>query len=231
MKRLRLGLLQCDTVRPALSARHGDYPALYARLLGDEVDWTVFHVVNGPVPDEPALCDGWLVSGSRHGAYEGHDWIPPLEALIRRIHGTRPLVGICFGHQIIAQALGGRVEKFAGGWSVGRRSYGGSFGTVCLNAWHQDQVTVPPKGAETILSNEFTAHAGLQLGPSTLTLQPHPEFSPGFIADIITEVGVGRIPEALLDMARAQLTSPVDNAAVGNRLAAFFREHTPCTTG
>ena len=221
-----IGLLQCGTISEAIAERHGDYPQLYAQLLGPGFDWRVFRVFEGDVPDDPQLCDGWLVSGSRHGAYEGHDWISPLEQLIRAIHGRRPLVGICFGHQIVAQALGGQVEKFDGGWSVGRRAYDWRGETVHLNAWHQDQVIRPPEGFETILSNDFTTHAGLSCG-KTLTIQPHPEFDAGFIGDMIPHVGRGAVPEEMLAEAEAHLSQPTDNATTGDRLASFFRDSAP----
>ncbi len=222
---MRLGLLQCGVMRDALTDRHGDYPRLYADLLGPGFEWHVHRCFEGDVPDDPDLHDGWLVSGSRFGAYEDHDWIPPLEALLRRIHGRRPLVGICFGHQIVAQALGGRVEKYAGGWAVGRRAYDWEGERVHLNAWHQDQVVAAPPGAVTVASNEFTAHAGFRIGETTLTLQPHPEFSRDCIADMIPAVGQGTVPDALLDAARGDLDHPVDGAATGRRLAAFLRAH------
>lgn len=221
-----IGLLQCGATPEALSAQYGDYPQLYAQLLGPGFDWRVFRVFEGDVPDDPALCDGWLVSGSRHGAYEGHDWIAPLERLIRDIHGRRPLVGICFGHQIVAQAMGGQVEKFDGGWSVGRRAYDWQGEIVHLNAWHQDQVIRPPEGFETILSNDFTAHAGLSCG-KTLTIQPHPEFGAEYIAGLIDLVGRGRVDDALVAAAEADLSQPTDNAMTGDRLASFFRDNSP----
>ncbi len=220
---MRMGLLQCGAVPEPLRARHGDYPDLYSRLLGPGFEWQVFRAFEGDVPDDPGVCDGWLVSGSRFGAYENHDWVSPLEDLLRAIQGDRPLVGICFGHQIIAQALGGRVEKFDGGWAVGRRAYDWNGDSVYLNAWHQDQVVAPPDAAETIAWNGFTAHAGFRIGPRTLTIQPHPEFSAGYIADMICRVAPGKVPGDLLEAARRDLARPIDNAATGRRLAAFLR--------
>ena len=97
--------------------------------------------MDGELPDSAADADGWLLTGSRHGAYEDLPWIPPLEDFIREIHaGGRPMVGICFGHQIIAKALGGKVEKYDGGWAVlGHQDYTFSDGVnMRLNAWHQE---------------------------------------------------------------------------------------------
>ncbi|WP_245897664.1 type 1 glutamine amidotransferase [Palleronia abyssalis] len=213
-------------MRPSLIDRHGNYPQLYAQLLGNGFEWQVFRVFEGDVPDDPTLCDGWLVSGSRFGAYEDHDWIGPLERLIRAIHGTRPMVGICFGHQIIAQALGGEVGKFGRGWAVGRRAYDWQGKTVHLNAWHQDQVIHPPEGFATVMTNEFTKYAGLSCG-KTLTIQPHPEFRNDLIGDMIPAVGEGIVPDDVLSDARENLSEPTDAAMTGAHLAAFFRENAP----
>ncbi|SEN46188.1 GMP synthase-Glutamine amidotransferase [Palleronia salina] len=223
---MHLGLLQCGPTAPALDDRHGGYPELYAALIGPGFDWTTWRVFDGDFPDGPDAAEGWLVSGSKFGAYEDHDWIAPLERLIRGIHDSgRPLVGICFGHQVVAQALGGRVEKFAGGWAVGRQTYTLEGDTVHLNAWHQDQVTQLPPGAEVIATNDFARTAGLRIGPATLTLQPHPEFGRDYVADLIDARGRGVVPEPLLDGARDGLGQPVDNARIGAWLADFYRAH------
>ncbi|PZX18298.1 GMP synthase-like glutamine amidotransferase [Palleronia aestuarii] len=222
---MHLGLLQCGATPEALDPVHGSYPALYGRLLGTGFEWTTWRVFDDEWPDGPGDAEGWLVSGSRHGAYEDHAWIAPLEALLRDIAASgRPLVGICFGHQIVAQALGGRVEKFGGGWSIGRRAYEIDGETWHLNAWHQDQVVVPPSGARTFAANDFTLHAGLAIGENILTLQPHPEFSPDYIADMIASREGGKEPQHLLDAARDALPLEVDNGRMGRRLAEFFRE-------
>ena len=75
-------------------------------------------------PTSVSSCDGWIVTGSAFGAYEDHAFIPPLEDFIRANYKADvPMAGICFGHQIMAQALGGKVEKFSGGWGVGYTNY------------------------------------------------------------------------------------------------------------
>ncbi len=220
---MRIGLLQCGETIPALDRAHGGYPELYAALLGEGFSWRTWRVFEDDFPAGPDEADGWLVSGSKHGAYEPLAWIAPLEALIQEIHaGGRPLVGICFGHQIVAQALGGRVEKFDGGWSVGRRAYEIDGKIRHLNAWHQDQVTQIPHGARVIASNDFTRYAGLAMGERTLTLQPHPEFPHGYVADLIRLRGAGTVPDDLLSAARDGLGAPLDNDRIGAWLAEFM---------
>jgi GMP synthase (glutamine-hydrolysing) len=225
---MKIGILQTghapDQMRPAL----GDYDAMFRTLLaGRGLDFATYDVVDGVFPSGPAACDGWLITGSRHGAYEAHPWIPSLEDLIRTIgEAGQPLVGVCFGHQIIAQAFGGRVEKFAGGWVVGRQTYDWQGETLALNAWHQDQVVELPPGAEVLAGNDRCAHAALRLGPEILTVQAHPEFDRDVIAGLIEHRG-DTVPDAQLAQARAGLDRPVDNARIARQIGDFLRARVP----
>jgi len=222
---MHIGILQTGLVPDALKSKSGDYPAMFEALLdGHGFTFSTFVVCEGEMPPGIDTCDGWLITGSRHGAYENHPWIAPLEDFIRAVHAAhRPMVGICFGHQIIAQALGGRVEKFAGGWAVGRTAYDMGGETVHLNAWHQDQVVVAPPGARTVGSNEFCTHAALAYGDHILTVQAHPEHTPMFHEGLIDIRGAGVVPDDLLALARAGLGQPLDSAAMGDRLARFLK--------
>jgi GMP synthase (glutamine-hydrolysing) len=198
---------------------------MFERLLaGEDFDYATYNVVDGDFPGGPEACDGWLITGSRHGAYEDHDWIPPLEDLIRAIRDAgRPLVGVCFGHQIIAQALGGKVVKFDGGWSVGAQTYQFEDGPVTLNAWHQDQVVALPDGAQVLASSEFCANAAVAYGDRIYTVQAHPEFTATEVDGLIRKRGPGVVPDALLADAADNLNAPLGSSTIAKRFAATFR--------
>jgi len=220
-----IGILQTGQSPDALRASLGDYPALFEALLhGHGFTFRSWHVEAGQFPADIHQADGWLITGSRHGAYEPHEFIPPLEDFIRQAYAAKvPMVGVCFGHQIIAQALGGKVEKFADGWAVGQQDYDFEGETLTLNAWHQDQVVEKPAAARRIASSEFCENAALIYGDRAFTVQAHPEFADSFVDGLIRTRGRGKVPDPLLDRAVAKLGAPLDNAAVADRIADFFK--------
>ncbi|WP_146345042.1 type 1 glutamine amidotransferase [Falsiphaeobacter marinintestinus] len=223
---MKIGILQTGHAPDTLIDQTGDYDDFFRRLLADKgLDFDTYSVVDGVFPDGADAADGWLITGSRFGAYEGHDWIPPLEDLIRDIHTRgQPMVGICFGHQIIAQALGGKVEKFDGGWAIGATQYDFDGKQVTLNAWHQDQVTERPEGARVVGSNPFCDNAMLAYGDTIWTVQPHPEFTSDFVDGLIRTRGRGVVPDPVLDAAATRLETPIDSADIAAFMAAFLKK-------
>jgi GMP synthase-like glutamine amidotransferase len=220
-----------ETGRPPATLRdaHGDYPTMFADLLGEGFTTRAFDVQAGDLPD-PAAFDGAIITGSAAGVYEAHSWIPPLLDWIRTARGQTRLVGICFGHQAMAQALGGRVEKSHRGWGVGLHRYrvvgAESWMTpaltdIALSASHQDQVVVKPADAHVVLESDFTPHAGLAWGDDAISMQPHPEFSRAFTRSLV-EGRRGRIEETLVNRAVESLGAEDDRAPVGAWIRTFL---------
>ncbi len=223
---MKIGILQTGHAPDGLRDTVREYDALFAKLLdGHGFTFETFNVVDDEFPSGADAADGWLITGSKHGAYEDHTWIPPLEALIRDIRDRGiPLIGICFGHQIIAQALGGKVVKFDGGWAVGRTEYQIGGAKVPLFAWHQDQVVELPPGATVLGSNAFCENAVLAYGETVWTLQPHPEFDWRFIDGLIKTRGRGVVPDQQLAQAAETLGQPVAQSLIGAEMADFFKK-------
>jgi len=223
---MRIGILQTGLAPEALAPEMGDYPDMFARLLdGHGFTFRTWKVVEGEFPASVHDADGWLITGSRHGVYEDHAWIPPLEQFIRDSFAARvPVVGICFGHQIVAQAMGGKVERHAGGWAVGATDYDFGGETIRLNAWHRDQVVQAPPGAKVIASNDFCTNAALLYDDRALTVQAHPEFRPEFVDGLMKTRGKGLVPDEVMAQAAARLDLPLQDRTMAGRIAAFFKE-------
>lgn len=222
-----IGILQTGESPDALRADMGDYPDFFETLLaGRGLTFRRWAVLRNDFPASVDTCEGWLITGSRFGAYEQHPWIPPLEDFIRAAYAAHvPVVGVCFGHQIIAQAMGGKVAKFDGGWSVGPTDYDFGGETMTLNAWHQDQVVTKPEGAQVVASTAFCENAALLYDDRMFTVQPHPEFRPAFMEGLIRTRGPGLVPEPLLQRATAALERPLDSPRMADRIADFFKTH------
>ena len=221
-----IGILQTGHLPDDLRDKFSDYPGMFADLLANRgLEFRTFYVEVMEFPEDIHECEGWLITGSRHGAYEDHEFIPPLEDFIRKSFAEKvPMVGICFGHQIIAQAMGGKVEKFKNGWAVGPQDYAFGNQKVTLNAWHQDQVVEKPANAETIAGNEFCEHAALLYDDRALTVQAHPEYGTDFIDGLMTTRGKGIVPDAVMAAARERFGKTSSSADIADQIANFFKK-------
>lgn len=185
-----IGILECDRPAEHLRERHGTYARMFERLFGAAApDWQFrdYAAFQGELPASARECAGWLVTGSRHGVYDGLAWMEHLKGLLREaVDLGVPVAGICFGHQILAEALGGRVVKSGRGWGLGTQRYrmlsppdwlsDEASEILTLNAVHQDQVVELPPGAEVIAASDFCPYAALLYDDRAISFQAHPEF-------------------------------------------------------
>lgn len=206
---------------------------MFEHLLGrEEFEFQTWAVLDNKLPESATQVDGWLITGSRHGVYEDHRWIPPLEKLIQAVYAAKiPLIGVCFGHQIIAQALGGQVKKFDGGWSVGHVDYMIDNGSeeeskVGVHAFHQDQIINLPPEAHAYGSTDFCQYAFVRYKGPAMTVQPHPEFTDQYLLDLITARGKVLPPE-IVEAALKNVGQPLATQSIAEDFRQFFLDHGP----
>ena len=225
---MKLGILETGTPPDTLIPRFGRYPAMFERLLGGGFDYTSYDVAAGELPVDPASHDAWLITGSPAGVYEPLPWIGELTTFLRSMPRSTRLVGICFGHQVMAEAYGGHVEKAAKGWGIGLHTYPivkrepwmDDAPLVAVPASHQDQVVLQPPNTGLLASSVFTPYAALAWRDRpAISFQFHPEFAPGY-AKALIEARRDQLPDP--DAAIASLDRPNDNGRVGEWIRRFL---------
>jgi GMP synthase-like glutamine amidotransferase len=234
---MKIGILETGEVADELRNRHGDYPGMFQRLLRSAdpaLAFRVYHVTREQLPRDVHECDAWLVTGSRHGVYDPLPWIGPLKRFLRDAYEADvPIVAICFGHQILAEALGGKAKKSDKGWGLGVNRYTvqrkpdwmtGIDDEISLYALHQDQVVEPPADAEVVAGSEFCPYAILAYRGNAMSIQPHPEFPGEYLRDLIEHRRASSFSDEVADAGLATMDAPIDTRQAADWIVNFLKE-------
>ncbi|UVJ42743.1 amidotransferase [Pseudomonas sp. LS1212] len=186
---LRICILETDVLRPELVEQYQGYGRMFEQLFARQpiaAQFSVYNVMHGDYPGEDLQFDAYLVTGSKADSFGTDPWIETLKTfLLQRYERGDKLLGVCFGHQLLALLLGGKSERSTQGWGVGTHRYtlahqapwmSPAVEDLTLLISHQDQVTRLPENATVVASSEFCPIAAYQINDQVLCFQGHPEF-------------------------------------------------------
>lgn len=227
---MKVGLLECDHVAAPFRHIGGDYRDMFPALLPG-LQFELFDVCNGHFPESALACDAYICTGSKYSVYDDIPWIHQLKEFVREIHqAQRPFVGVCFGHQMMGEALGGKVRRAAAGWCVGVHS----FTLLRQERWMappeseynllmlcQDQVEELPPGSR-VLARAADCPVGMfTVGTNMLGIQGHPEFSKGYVGALIQD-RVQRIGEEKSRAGLESLSQATHTPAISRWISNFL---------
>ncbi len=231
---MKIGLLICDHVREKFLDISGDYYDMFVRLFAHHPDVAIipYDAIKGELPTDPNECDAWLTTGSRHSVNDDYQWIRDLEGFVREVADSGvPFVGICFGHQLIARALGGSVVRSERGWGVGVKevelapdlewteSANGSYRVV--NS-HADQVETLPPGAKVLGWTDHCPVSMMGVGDTILGIQGHPEMDPTYTEALIRDRRGSIIPEETAVAGLESLQQEPDSEMLADWILRFI---------
>jgi len=232
---MKIGLLNSYICDSDPNSYQHTYAPMFQQFFSEQVsatwDLREYRITQDEWPETIDECDGWIICGSPKSVYDEDSWIAELITFTKECHQhEKPLVGICFGHQLIAQALGGKVGKSEKGWGVGVRD----FNILASKPWmteakkhcsllfsHQDQVDKLPQGAELLASDPFCPHQIFSIGDHILSIQGHPEFTITYMQNRLEDRKT-IIGKHSYQAACASLSQSADSALFGSWIHAFF---------
>ena len=234
---MQIAILETGRINEAIADRFDRYPEMFRTMFAGasatDFELTNIAVVDGELPSHEDDFDGYLVTGSAAGVYDDFDWIAPLMDFIRKAHAAdKPLVGVCFGHQVIAHALGGRTEKWHDGWGLGvfdlalgdRPSWMPRDNATRLIHIHQDQVVKLPEDATLIGSTSFCANAMFHIGDNVFCMQGHPEFTADYTGALM-ETRRSTMGAERVDAAMKSLEGGHQGLDMADWIITFFQQH------
>jgi len=232
---MKLGILKTDALKPEFVEQFGEYPDMFARrmhAIDDTIELVTYDVQKGIYPKQLDEVDAYLITGSRSSVYDQEPWLDVLKVFVERLHNAqKKLIGICFGHQLVAEVLGGKTGKAEMGWCVGvhKASFTAKAKTLGINqdsfnlvSSHQDQVLQLAQGSEVIASTPTCPNYMTVLGEHIITVQGHPEFDTEFARQLLVmrrEI----FGEDLYGVAVDSLQTKADNLQVIRWLLDFIK--------
>ncbi len=237
MKNIKIAVLNADHLDEFVRKTHGSYPDMFENLfrkLDPSIRTESFDVIDGIYPDPNKPFDAYLVTGSKFSVYDELPWIRQLERFVQSLHRQQQtLIGICFGHQLIAKALGGRTEKASQGWGIGCHTIRifkqaqwmdspEKAHQLRLLVSHQDQVVEKPSGAQCLGGSDFCPYGIIQIGETALSFQGHPEFTKEYLRYLL---GSRRklFSENLYSRALESLALEADSERAGDWIIQFIK--------
>lgn len=247
MTKLILGILDCDDLSPELRGDYHCYTCMFKTLFspffqigapfeGRSIEYRRYDVQKGKLPTDHSECDAYLITGSKTGVYDDKPWVASLKLFVQKTYEQEiKLVGLCFGHQILADALGGRAEKSDKGWGLGAMTSDGveqanwmpeKLDSLCLLYSHQDQVTRLPPKAKVLFSSDFCEFSAFYIPKSVLAFQGHPEFTVDY-CDRLMFIRQARYAEGQYKLAVKSLEQPLHSDMLGRWIINFLYDDTP----
>lgn len=229
---MKIAVLEMGLLPPTLAERHGGFFELIRTWLlghaqaGVDLKFSQFVVCDGGVLPEPSDFDAYVISGSKHSVYEDLPWIQDTKVFLNRLADLHiPMFGICFGHQLMAEAFGGKVEKSNKGWGIGTDVYQFANRTQEVLVVHQDQVTVLPTSVQVQAQSAHCDYGVLQYDFPACSAQFHPEFTQALVLDLLVR-GRGDFGEEVAAGAEQKTgQAQLNNAQFADEVVAFFQQH------
>ena len=232
---MKIGILNADKVRPELVDHFGEYPDMFGNLLlsiEPGIEIVVYDVISGDYPEKMDEVHGYIITGSKMSVYDEIDWIKQLGEFVQELHKKKKkLIGICFGHQLVAHFLGGKTQKSDKGWGIGihesilsssAEHYGVEGQNYNLVCSHQDQIVEPAPSSVILASSEFCPYSMLQIEDHILTFQGHPEFSKDFSRSLL-DLRKNDFDENTYQEGLDSLTKNTDAHEVGKWIVNFIK--------